>query len=242
MTSLFEVRDARVTGRLSATTLTAKPGEMIAVIGPNGGGKTSLLRACAAIDGSATSIHVDGEDFRGSTPARRPRLLGYLPASRDVVWPMRIRDVVALGLTSSDHARIDELLAILELEAMADRPIDQLSTGERARALLARVLAPRPRVLLLDEPLSNLDPYWVLRLLDLFRRTAEDGAAVFVALHDIERICKFDRVLLVNAGEVRADLQPAAMLESPEFPRAFRIQQGRDGWEIRRPAGPQSSR
>jgi iron complex transport system ATP-binding protein len=232
MTSLFQVRRAAIAGRLAATDIVIDAGQTIAVIGPNGGGKTSLLRACAAIGGTAASIAVDGEDLRAASPARRTRLLSYLPASRELVWPIAVRDLVALGLPTVDPQRVDELIALLELEPLANRAVDRLSTGERARVLLARALAPRPRVLLLDEPLSNLDPYWVLRLLQLLRTIADEGAAVAVALHDIERISSFDRALLVDDGEVRANRPPAAMLTDPEFARAFRIERGSAGWQL----------
>ena len=241
MTSRLEVRDACVPRRLGPSSLCVGAGELVAVIGPNGGGKTSLLRACAAVEGTAGTVRIDGDDLRTAPPARRARLLGYLPASRDLVWPIAVRDVVAMGLPSPDPKRIEELIAMLELEPLAGRAVDRLSTGERARVLLARAIASRPRVLLLDEPLSNLDPYWVLRLLQLLREIAMTGTAVLVALHDIERISGFDRVLLVDGGEVRADLPPAAIMPSPELSAAFRIERGPGGWQLSSPAGPRSS-
>jgi iron complex transport system ATP-binding protein len=241
MTSLLRVQGAIIPGRLPPMDVEIAAGQLVALIGPNGGGKTSLLRACAAIDGRADMIEVGGEDLRSTSPARRSRLLAYLPASRELVWPIAVRDVVALGLASADPSRVDELLALLELEPLADRRADRLSTGERARVLMARALASRPRVLLLDEPLSNLDPYWVLRLLQLLRQLAGYGAAAVVALHDIARIADFDRVLLIDGGEIRADLPPELMLAAPEFARAFRIERGDAGWQLSSSAGLRSS-
>jgi iron complex transport system ATP-binding protein len=241
MTSLLAIQSGQIPGRLRPTNLQVAAGELVAVIGPNGGGKTSLLRACAAIEGSG-SIQVAGADLRAAPPSRRARLLGYLPASRDIVWPITVRDLIDLGLPSPDPSRVDELIALLELEPLVTRHVDRLSTGERARVLFARALAPRPRVLLLDEPLTNLDPYWVLRLVELLREIAGQRAAVLVALHDIERMSAFDRVLLVNNGEPRADLPPAKMISAPELCDAFRIERGSQGWHVRRSVDPQSSR
>ncbi|MBV9527108.1 ABC transporter ATP-binding protein [Sphingomonas sp.] len=241
MTPVLDVRGASIPARLRSTALRLDAGELVAVIGPNGGGKTSLLRGCSGIDGSAESITVAGEDLRAASPARRSHLLGYLPASRDAVWPISVRDVVALGLAVPDARRVDALISSLELESLAGRAVDRLSTGERARVLLARVLAPNPMVLLLDEPLSNLDPYWVLRLLGLLRGIADGGVAVAVALHDIERMTAFDRALLVDGGEIRADLSPSAMLAGREFARAFRIERAAAGWRLSSPAGRRSS-
>lgn len=241
MTSLLEIEHGAIAGRLHPTSIGVDAGELVAVVGPNGGGKTSLLRACAAIEDTSGRVRVAGEEVRAASAARRSRLIGYLPASREMVWPIRVRDVIALALAAPDPQRVDELIDTLELQHLARRPVDRLSTGERARVLLARVLAPKPRVLLLDEPLSNLDPYWVLRLLELFRELACQGAAVLVALHDIDRIPAFDRVLLVQAAELRADLAPDAMLASAELAQAFRIERGAAGWQLSRSAGPQSS-
>ena len=116
--------------------------------------------------------------------------------------------MIALGLPRPDPQRIDALIDLLELGPLANRPVDRLSTGERARVLFARALAPEPRLLLLDEPLSNLDPYWVLRLNEILRDVVASGASALVALHDIDRVEAFDRVLLVAGGEIRADLPP----------------------------------
>lgn len=240
MTSLLEIRGAAVPGRLSPTDLIIQAGQLIALIGPNGSGKTSLLRACAAIDGSADVIRIAGEDLRAASPSRRPRLLGYVPASRDVVWPIAVRDIVGLGLASPEPDRVDALLDLLELRSLADRPADRLSTGERARVLLARALAPGPLVLFLDEPLSNLDPYWVLRLMELLRELADGGASVIVALHDIDLIGNFDRVLLVDQGALVADLPPETMASSPLLGESFRLDRSDRGWKLRRPADRQS--
>jgi iron complex transport system ATP-binding protein len=204
------------------------------LIGPNGSGKTSLLRALAAVEKSGGSVAIEGEDVMSAPPARRPHLLTFLPASRDLVWPIRARDVIALGLTRADPQRVDRLLDQLELRPFADRPANQLSTGERARVLLARALAPSPRLLLLDEPLSNLDPYWVLQTLELLRETVRaTGCSTIVSLHDIDRVGAFDRVLLAERGRIVADLPPDAMLASNELARSFRIERGENGWRVR---------
>jgi iron complex transport system ATP-binding protein len=167
--------------------------------------------------------------------------LSFLPASREIAWPISAREIIALGLPVADWARVDELVADLELEGLADRAADRLSTGERARVLLARALGPRPRLLLLDEPLSNLDPYWALRLLDILRASLVDGAAALVALHDIDRITAFDRALLVANGEIQADLAPDEMLASKALTDAFRIERSGGKWRVKRPADRQSS-
>ncbi len=241
MTSLL-ARQVALDGRLTPTDLSASAGELIALVGPNGGGKTSLLRALARVDRATGEVSIDGEDVDSAPQARRRRLLSLLPASRDVAWPIASRDVIALGLDQRDDARIAELIGQFELEGLADRPVDRLSTGERARVLTARAMAAQPRVLLLDEPLSNLDPYWVLRFIDLFRIAAGSGQTVLVALHDLSLLPCFDRALLIAEGKVQMDEAPAKLMFDRRFEEIFRIRAGADGrWSIR-PADRRSLR
>ena len=232
MTPLLDARGLAIAGRLQPTDLKLVPG-MIAVIGPNGAGKTSLLRAIAGIELKSGNVLIASEELAQTPPTRRMRLLSFLPATRNLVWPISTRDVIALGLPSPDPARVDELLKQLELEALADRPVDHLSTGERSRVLLARALAARPRLLLLDEPLSNLDPYWVLRTLQILNSEANRSrCAVLASLHDLNQIGAFERVLLVDGGMIVADGSPTEVMDSPELVRAFRIEKDGRSWRI----------
>jgi iron complex transport system ATP-binding protein len=233
MTSLSALQIG-IPGRLEPTDLDVEAGELVALAGPNGGGKTSLLRALARIEGASGVVAIDGEDLDLAPIARRRQLLSFLPASRDVTWPIAARDVIALGLDQPDPARIDELIGLLELEKLADRPIDRLSTGERARVLTARALVGKPKILLLDEPLGNLDPYWVLRLLEIFQAAARSGHVVLVALHDLSQLRHFSRALLVSDGKVQMDEAPADLMASERFEQIFRIRAAESGWAIRR--------
>jgi iron complex transport system ATP-binding protein len=124
----------------------------------------------------------------------------------------------------------------LELNALANRPVNSLSTGERSRVLFARALAARPSLLLLDEPFSNLDPYWVLTTLRILKETADGGSAVLASLHNLEQVTAFHRVLLVDGRRVVADQEPGAMLASERLAKAFRVERSGFGWKTRETA------
>lgn len=240
MTPVLHARDLALRKRLEPTSLTLAGGELVALIGPNGGGKTSLLRCLADVERHAGSVHIGGEDLSAALPARRPCLISFLPASRDVVWPISARDVIALAAPLVDAQRISSLIDLLELQEFAARPISSLSTGERARVLLARALASQPRVLLLDEPLSNLDPFWALRIVEILRDFVGSGdRCAMVALHDLDQAESFDRLVMVDQGRILADGSPGKVLASDTLSATFGIERFGDRWRIRR-ADPRS--
>jgi iron complex transport system ATP-binding protein len=232
MTSLVAT-GVGIARRLEPTDLKVAAGELVALVGPNGGGKTSLLRAVARVEQACGTVLIHGEDVDSAAPARRRQLLSFLPASRDFAWPIAARDVIALGLDRPDPARLSELVELLELESLADRPIDRLSTGERGRVLTARALVGNPQILLLDEPLTNLDPYWVLRLMAILETIAEAGQSVIVALHDLSLLPRFGRALLIADGKVLMDEAPASLMASQRFGATFRIEAANGGWKIK---------
>ena len=220
-------------GRLAGASVEIKAGELVCLVGPNGSGKTSLLHALAGIGAATGSVSVDGADPRRLGPALRASYLTYLPAARDIAWPLLARDLIALG--GGEAA-----FPALELASLLDRRVDTLSTGERSRVLIARALAPRPKLLLLDEPTANLDPLWQIRLMALVRaEISRGGRAALVAIHDLDAAALYaDRILVMDKGRIAAE-----GLDGPHIARIFGVERVDGAWrEVRRPAGPQSSR
>ncbi len=196
---------------------------MVALVGPNGGGKTSLLRSLAQVDDCEGAVIVSSEELGLASPGRRARLVGFLPASRELVWPLSVRDIITLG-GAPDEAKIPQILELLELQPLADRRVDHLSTGERTRALIGRIFATSPKVMLLDEPFSNLDPYWVKRLCQIIRTELQqvDRCSV-VSIHDLALAREFDRLIALYNGSVAFDGSPDKFLNSSDFEKVFRI-------------------
>lgn len=231
-------RALQVEGRLQPTDLALDGGTLVAVVGINGAGKTSLLHAIAGVAGSGDVV-IDGVPLASLPPARRLRALAFAPAARAIAWPLAARDVVALGLGAArDPAAVEAALALVDGLALADRRADRLSTGERARILLARALVARPAVLLLDEPVANLDPRRQIETMALLRTETDRGAAVVAAIHDLAlaRACA-DRVLVVDGGRIVADGPATEALSDPAISRWFGVMPGTSGWMLTDQAG-----
>ena len=207
-------------GRLADASLEVAAGELVCLVGPNGSGKTSLLHALAGIGGAAGEVSLDGMDPRRLGPAERPRAFTWLPASRDLPWPLLARDLIALGGGGQ--------VAGLALDEVLDRRVDMLSTGERSRVLIARALAPRPKLLLLDEPTANLDPLWQIRLMDLLRaELAGQERCALVAIHDLDAAQRYaDRIFVMDKGRIAAE-----GLEGPHVAQIFGIDKVDGRWE-----------
>ena len=242
MTVVLDARGLSLPGRLHDVSLTLATGELACLVGPNGSGKTSLLHAVAGIGRPTGEVRIDGLAPRTLAPAQRSRLLAYLPATRELRWPLRARDLIRLGGASEAEAR--EAEARLALGPVAGRRVDRLSTGERSRVLIARALAPQPRLLLLDEPTANLDPLWQIRLMEMLKADLPlSGQAALVAIHDLDAAGRHaDRLIVMDGGRIAADGAPSEVLAGPAIAAVFGIARVAGEWRpVSPPADPQSS-
>lgn len=210
-------------------------GEMIALVGPNGAGKSSLLRLCAGLLKPGTGgIELDGAALPDLPAQQRAQRIAYLPPDGAAAWPMPVRRIVALGrvphlkplrkLTAKDEAAIDTALDRAGIADLAERPFDQLSSGERARVLLARALATQADLILLDEPTAALDPRHQLGVMEILRAEARRGALVIVAAHALDLVARYaDRAILMQAGRIIADDTPARSLSEARIAEVFGV-------------------
>ena len=193
------------------------PGQITAICGPNGAGKSSLLMGLAGLlEPTVGGVSFDGADLSRMPSRERGKAIGYLPQGADVAWDVAVESLVALGrLPHRDAARepVEAALSALSLESLRDRPVSKLSGGERARALLARVLAGEPRWILADEPLAALDLAHQLSLIAHLKDCAAAGQGVVIVLHDLSLAMNHaGRVLVLKQGELIADGTPEGAL------------------------------
>ncbi|MBB3265188.1 iron complex transport system ATP-binding protein [Azospirillum sp. OGB3] len=225
----------RLGGRtvLSDIGFAVPEGAFLGILGPNGCGKTTLLRCLAGLQVPAVGrIRIEGDDPQTLRPAELARRLALQAQDATAALGFTVRDVVAMGRLAhrrsafagagaDDRFIVEDALTRLELSALADRPIEHLSGGERQRVMIARALAQRPRILLLDEPTNHLDIHHRFAVLDLVRGL---GITVVATLHDIDLAARWcDRVLLMADGRLQADAAPAEALTPERLTAVYRV-------------------
>lgn len=200
---------------LDDVDVTFAAGRVTALLGPNGAGKSSLLACVAGLHAPTAGVAMlDGVDVRAMPAVRRARRIGFLPQSADVHWNIDVATLVALGRlpwrgrwgdTDADRGAVTAALAATGLTGFERRGVAHLSGGERARALLARVLAGQPEWLLADEPLASLDPAHQLAIGAQLRGAAARGSGVVLVVHDLNLAARLaDDVVLLRDGRVVA--------------------------------------
>ena len=217
---------------LSDVSLQAHAGEFIAVIGPNGAGKSTLLSVLAGLlKPDQGQVLLDAKALNKVSLAQLAARRAYLPQNPRLEWPISVERLVALGLTAKLPAvgelpesfmpAINRALELCDLILQRDQPATTLSGGEFARAMLARAIVSVPQILIVDEPITGLDPHHAMQSMALLSRFAAEGMLVIASLHDLTLAARHaGRVIVLVDGAVLSD---ADSLTEELIHRAFGV-------------------
>lgn len=210
-------------------------GEVMCVLGPNGGGKTTLFRTLLGLlPRQAGSIELNGEALESLSRTRIARLAGYVPQGHAAYFAYTVLEFVLMGRTShlgvyavpgrQDREVAERVLESLNISHLAARPVTEISGGERQLALVGRALAQEPSLLVLDEPTSGLDYGNQVRVLERISRLAESGIAVLFSSHDPDHafLCA-QQVLLLAEGRALALGPPADVINAQTLERLYGV-------------------
>jgi iron complex transport system ATP-binding protein len=219
---------------LHEVSLEVGRGEFVGLIGPNGCGKTTLLRVASGILPPVSGrVQVAGENIRHLARRRLAKTMACLLQDFSLDLPFTVREVALMGRwphlprfgweTRQDHQVAQRAMELADVSHLADRPITKISGGERQRAFIAMCLAQQPQVLLLDEPTNHLDIAHQLSLLDLIRSlNRQAGMTVLAVFHDLNLASEYcDRLLLLDCGRVDVEGSPQDVLTANRIGKVY---------------------
>ncbi len=220
---------------LHGVDLCASEGQLVGLIGPNGAGKSTLLRTISGALGHRDGVvKLEGTNIKSLSSREVATGLALVPQIAPYTHGFTAVELVLMGRYphlgrfqiegSKDEGIARDAMRLTETESFTDRTLDTLSGGERQRVFVARALAQQPRILLLDEPTSNLDVLHQLKVLDLVRELVDDGLTAVAAIHDLNLAARYcDRLVLLQQGRVLAEGPPAEVLTPETIESAFGV-------------------
>jgi iron complex transport system ATP-binding protein len=197
---------------LQGLSLSLPQARWISIVGPNGAGKSTLLKVLAGLLPFEGEVSLNGKSLRNMPPRERARELAWLAQDETGALDMRVRDVVMLGrlpqqgllggVTAQDRAACESAMQQTQTGAFADALLGELSAGQQQRVRLARALATQATVLLLDEPLANLDPPHQIDWLHAIRAQVQSGVTVVSVLHELPIALLADQMVILRNGHL----------------------------------------
>jgi iron complex transport system ATP-binding protein len=209
---------------LNDINLECAKGEFVGLIGPNGSGKTTLLRCInGVLKPKVGTIFVDGKNIDKMKIKEIARVCANVPTDAAEDLTLTVHEFVFLGRypyvsgmwweSKDDEEIVDRAISTFKLEGLVKRKLNELSSGEQARVLLAKAVVQRPQVMLVDEPSAHLDLRYKLEVMEELRSLARSGITVITASHDLNLMSKFcDRVLMISQGKIVSFGLPADVM------------------------------
>jgi ABC-type cobalamin/Fe3+-siderophores transport system ATPase subunit len=203
-------------------------GAFIGLLGANGSGKSTIMKLGSGILKPLSGrVLLWGRNIRETGNRDRAKLISYLPQTLDITVPFTVRELVSMGLYPYDippDMTVEEAMDVVGLGDKADAHLSDLSGGERRRTFIAMTLVQGAGLLLLDEPLANLDIKYQIELVRLLRNLQKTkNIAVVMALHDINIALQFDTVMLIKEGNLISSGRPESVLSKEMLKQAFDV-------------------
>jgi iron complex transport system ATP-binding protein len=211
-----------------------REGEVTAIIGPNGAGKTTLLKCMAGfLKPCEGDVTLNGTCLLEIPLKERARKMSYVPQATLPAFPLTVtemvlhgrRPYVTWGVTKKDNMIVRNLLNKLQIDHLEASYVDEISGGQKQKAVIARALAQETEIVMLDEPIAALDIRYEYEVLQITRELAEkEGRTVIMVLHDLELAARFsDRVILMNHGEIFCQGTPGEVLTQPHLREVYKV-------------------
>lgn len=209
--------------------ITVLSGQFIGLLGANGSGKSTILKLLSGfLKPQSGMVRLWGKDLNSYKNKDRAKLVCYLPQILDVNIPFKVRELVSMGLYPYEimpKLKVEDALDMVGLADKADLDITSLSGGERRRAFIAMTLLQGAGILLLDEPLANLDIKYQIELLRMLKDLRDNkGMTIMMALHDINMAFRFEKVILIKDGHILHSGTPEATLTRETIQEAFDVE------------------
>jgi iron complex transport system ATP-binding protein len=220
---------------LRGINLKVDKSKMIGIIGANGSGKTTLLKNISGyLKPEKGSVLIFGKNIKGLSVKERAKLIGYVP--QDIIYDFDFTcyDIVMMGRIpylrrfqtegKEDREIVKEAMEMTNTWQFKDKLVKELSGGERQRVYIARALAQRPRILLMDEPVSHLDIKYQIEILSIAKELSSKGILVISVLHDINLASQFcDEIILIREGTIMAQGKPKEVITFENIKLGFSI-------------------
>lgn len=227
--NVIKIENINLPERLNNVSCTIPQGKLIGIMGANGAGKSTLLKALAGILSLTNGeIWFGGQKLSAMSAAQKNQQFAYLAQDSRVHWDLSVYDVIALGLpyqlqTTAEQTKVRSVSEKFSISHLLEKPYRQLSGGEKARVQLARCRIKDAPLLLADEPIASLDPYYQIDIMQQLKALTPERTCV-VVIHHLDLAYRFcDEVILLHQGNLIADGETQAVLNAENLAKAFGI-------------------
>lgn len=219
---------------LKDVTLDVREGQVVSIVGPNGAGKSTLLKCIVRLLKPQKGIvYLNGMDITTKNSKDIARAMGYIPQNSKDIFSFTVLETVLMGrkphlkwdVTEEDLKVVAEVMKFMDIEGLAERPLNQLSGGQKQKVFVARALAQQPEIFLFDEPTSNLDIRHQLEVFTTIKRLAEkEGRIVIVVVHDLNLAARFsEKLVMLKNGSIYAMGKPNEVITEENIREVYNV-------------------